>query len=349
MEETLPEGNVRRSRFWLYTPFILLLLAAVAWSAAWFYIRNRASDALDTWLAAETRAGREWTCQDRRIGGYPFRVEIVCPALDLKQGAVNASFGRVEAIAQVYQPRLVLVEAEGPLRASDGRATVQGTWNLLQASVHASQTGLQRLSLVVTDPKVTVAGLAPQEIATSGKRLELHLRPNPSRTQEKAYDAAASIREASLPALDALVGGTEPTNLDTDLTITEAEGFRGRPIAQELERWRRAGGKLDILMLSLAKGSRRLEAKGDLRFDEEHRPTGQLNVAAAGLDGLLGNVTGNRTGGALLGALLGQGPRASSGQGNKPALSPLPPLRLDNGFLAMGPFVIPNFRIQPLY
>lgn len=350
MEEAVPVGNVRRSRFWLYTPFAVLLLVAVAWSAAWFVIRNRATEALDSWLKAEARSGREWTCQDRQIGGYPFRIEVICSVLNLKQGAVNASFGRTEAIAQVYQPRLVVTEIEGPLRLTDGTVTVQGTWNLLQASVHASQTGLQRLSLVADAPSVTVTGLAPQEIATSGKRLELHVRPNPSRVAERAFDAAASIKEARLPVLDGLVGGAEPTNIDSDITVTQAEGFRGRPIIQELERWRNAGGKLDILMLSLAKGPRRMEAKGDLRLDETHRPTGQLNVAAAGLDGLLGNLTGNRTGGALLGVLLGQGPRSAGAQGNGgPPLMPLPPLRLDNGFLAMGPFVIPNFRFKPLY
>ncbi len=350
MEEAVPTGSVRRSRFWLYTPFVLLLLVAIAWSAAWFFIRNRASDALDTWLAAEVQKGREWTCQDRRIGGYPFRIEVVCNALDLKQGAVNASFGRTEAIAQVYQPRLIITEIAGPLRVTDGAVTIQGTWDLLQASIHASQTGLQRLSLVANAPKVTVTGLAPQDIATSGQRLELHVRPNPARAPEKAYDAAAAIREARIPVLDSLVGGAEPTNIDSDITVTQAEGFQGRPIAQELERWRRAGGTLDILMLSLAKGPRRMELKGDLRLDEAHRPMGQLNVAAAGLDGLLGNVTGNRMGGALLGALLGQGSRSAPGQGaNRPQLTPLPPLRLENGFLSMGPFVIPNFRLQPIY
>jgi hypothetical protein len=115
-----------------------------------------------------------------------------------------------------------------------------------------------------------------------------------------------------------------------------------------LERWRAAGGKLDILMLSLAKGSRRVEAKGDVRLDEMHRPAGQLNIAAAGLDGLLGNVMGRRNG-ALLGALLGQGGAPSAQPGAKPTLSPLPPVRLDNGRLALGPFVIPNFELRPVY
>jgi hypothetical protein len=341
--------NKRYSRFWLYTPFVLLLLVAIAWSVAWFLIRNRAAETLDAWLETEARNGRQWTCANRTIVGYPFRIEVVCDTLALKQGAVNASFGRTEAIAQVYQPRLVIAEIAGPLRVSDGKVTVQGQWDLLQASIHASQTGLQRLSLAATAPKLTVTGLLPQEIATSGQHLELHLRPNPSRAAEKAYDAALEVRQAIIPALDALIGGAEPTDLNADATVTQATGFQGRPLSQELDRWRSAGGTLDILMLSAAKGQRRVEAKGTLNLDEMHRPAGQLSLAAAGLDGLIGNITGNRTGGALLGALLGQNPRAQGGNNAKPQLAQLPPLTLNNGFLAMGPFVIPNVKLPPLY
>ncbi len=349
MAEAIPAESKRHSRFWLYTPFVLLLLVAVAWSVAWFAIRNRTAEALDAWLEAEARGGRQWTCTDRTIAGYPFRVEIVCNALELKQRSVTVSFGRTEAIAQVYQPRLVIAEIAGPLRVTDGRVTVQGRWDLLQASIHASQTGLQRLSLAANAPAFTVTGLLPQEIATSGQHLELHLRPNPSRASEAAYDAALSVTKASIPMLDALIGGTELTDLAADVTATQTAGFRGRPLAEELERWRSAGGTLDVRLLSVAKGPRRLEAKGALRLDEEHRPAGQLSVAAAGLDGLIGNITGSRTGGTLLGALLGQNPRAKDKNSGQPQLSPLPPLTLDNGFLAMGPFVIPNVRLQPLY
>jgi hypothetical protein len=349
MDEAASAGTARYNRFWLYAPFVLLLMIVIAWSAAWFMIRNRAGEALDSWLAAEARAGRQWTCQDRTIGGYPFRIEMICNSLTLKQGAVTASLGRVESVAQVYQPRFIIAEIEGPLQATDGKVTVQGSWDLLQTSFHAEQNGFRRLSLVAEAPRVTVTGLAPGEIATSGQHLELHVRPNPSRSADRAYDAALSVKQATIPVLDALVGGGERTDLDSDLTVTQAEGFRGRPVAEELERWRSTGGKLDVLMLSLTKGSRRAEAKGELRLDELHRPAGQLSLAAAGLDGLLDNVMGRRNG-ALLSALLGQGGGGSAPQANgRPALSPLPPIRLENGRLAFGPFVIPNIALPAIY
>jgi hypothetical protein len=341
--------ETRHSRFWLYTPFVLLLLVAVAWTVAWFVIQDRVNDGLDRWLAAEGQAGRQWTCQDRSVGGYPFRIEVTCAALRLQRGEVSASLGRVQSVAQVYQPRHVITEVGGPLRLTDGRITVQGTWQLLEASVRGSSTGVQRASLVAEAPNLQVTGAAPTEIGLSSQRLEAHVRPNPRGQQDGAYDAAISILQARIPGLDALLGGAEPANLQLDVTATRAEGFRGRPVLDEVERWREADGRLKILLASLAKGPRRMEAKGELRLDEQHRPAGELTLAAAGIEGLIGNLTGGGVGGSVLGALLGQGPRNPPPAPGAPALSPLPPLRLDNGRVALGPFAVPNLRLPPLY
>ena len=347
MDEVAMTAERRHSRFWLYTPFILLLLVAIGWSVAWWVICDRATTSLDAWLATEARAGRQWTCADRQVGGYPFRVLVACNSLTLRQGPVTASLGRVTSISQVYQPAFIITEIEGPLRVTDGRTTLEGTWDLLQTSLHASSRGFQRFSLAAELPRVTVTGLGAEDVVSNSRHLEFHVRPNPTRGADKAFDAALTVREAQIPLLDHLVGGGEPADFSFDATVTQAEGFRARPVGLELERWRKAGGALEILMLSINKGARRAEAKGALTLDEWHRPAGQLDVSAAGLDGLLGNVVGGRLGGALLGALFGQAPGGKPAA--QPTLVPLPPLRLDNGKLAMGPFVVPGIRFMPLY
>lgn len=338
----------RRSRFWLYAPFVLLALVAVAWSMAWTVIRNRTSDGLDRWLAAEARAGRQWTCQDRQVGGYPFRIEVACAALTLQRGTVSASLGRVQSVAQVYQPGHVITEIAGPLRATDGAITLEGTWRLLETSLRGSTRGFERASLVAEGARLQIAGASPEPLALASERFEAHLRPNPSRAAEHAFDAAISASEATLPILDNLLGGGEPANLQLDVTATEAQGFRGRPVVEEIERWRQANGRLDVLQFSLAKGPRRLEAKGALRLDDLRRPSGEFAVAAAGLEGLISSLTGNRVGGNLIGALLGQGSRPPQ-PGSGPSLAPLPPVRLAEGRVLFGPFAVPGLRLAPLY
>jgi hypothetical protein len=352
-QDEIHEGK-RHSRFWLYAPLALLVLVAVAWSAAWFQIRNRAGVEIERWLAKEAQAGRQWVCPNREIGGFPFRIEVTCPALTLRQkDGVQVSLGRVESVAQVYQPRLVITEMEGPLRLTDGTVTVEGGWDLLQTSVHGAPDGIQRISIVADNPSFTVRGAAAEDVAVSSGHLEVHLRPTPARSQEGAYDAAIDARQARVPALDALFGGGEPANLQMDVTATQAKGFSGRPVIEEIERWRAAGGRLDILQFSLTKGGNRIEAKGDLKLDEVHRPAGQLQIAAAGLDRLVGALTGGRVGGNLLGALLGQAPRPQTQEpaaaAAQPSLSSLPPLRLENGRLLLGPFTVPSLRLPALY
>src|SRR3954469_14472008 len=162
-EFELRRPRARQGRFWLYAPFALLLLVAIAWSVAWFMIRNRTDAALDTMLANEKRAGRQWTCADRSVGGFPFRIDVVCSSLTLQRGDVSASFGRVEAVAQVYQPRHVITEVAGPLRFTDGIVTIDGTWRLLETSVRSSPVGFERISLAAEEPNLRIVGAAPTE------------------------------------------------------------------------------------------------------------------------------------------------------------------------------------------
>jgi hypothetical protein len=244
----------------------------------------------------------------------------------------------------------VITEVAGPLRVTDGQVSVEGSWRLLETSVRTSPAGFERISLSAEEPNLTITGSTAAPVTLASRSLEAHLRPNPARVQaEGAYDAALSARQARLPLVDAFVGGTEPADIQIDVTATQVQGFRGRPVLTEVERWRQASGRLEVLRLAASKGDRRFEAKGELALDELHRPMGQIQAAAAGLEGLIDTLTGSQGGGKLLSALLGQGPRPATPGAGGPALAPLPPVRLDNGRVVLGPFAIPNLRLPSLY
>jgi hypothetical protein len=113
-------------------------------------------------------------------------------------------------------------------------------------------------------------------------------------------------------------------------------------------------------LLSLAKGDRRLQANGRIGLDDEHRPEGQLDLRAAGLEALVSQVLGQRIGaegGAMVGKLIGQllagGRRPPTAEapaaGADAPLKPLPPLRLADGRLVLGPFPIPSVVLPALY
>ncbi len=349
------DRSLRRSRIGLYGPFAVLAVLAIAWTAAWFVIRDRTRAGIDEWVGAEAASGRRWSCADRAFGGYPFRLEVRCANLTVERPDVHVSLGRLLVVSQVYRPRHVIAEASGPLRIEAGPTRVDGRWRLLQASAVTSDGGLDRLSLVVEAPTATMAdpgappGAPPLEF--SSRRFEAHLRPEPA--QEGTYDLALRTDAAVIPGLDELVGGTEPADLAASLDVTQASDLPARPLWSELERWRIAGGRVNLASLTMAKGARRAEAKGAVGIDELHRPEGRLDISAAGLGGLLGRfATGSGIGGALIGAILGTpGPesRPAPRAGADAALKPLPPLRLEGGRLYVGPLPIPGVRLPVLY
>jgi hypothetical protein len=325
-----------------------------AWTAAWFLAREGMRHAIEAGLAREAVAGRRWECPDRSIVGYPFRLEVVCPGLAVRRGSWTATLGPVTVTAQVYDPRHVTAEIGGPFRASDGRIAVDGSWQDLRVSIRIRGDGFQRASIVVDAPRMTIAGLPPGDVAFTSGSLEADLRPHPTRWEgEGAIELSARSSKAVLPMLNEIVGGVEPADIHLQLSATQARGARLRSLANELERWRQDGGKLELSVFSVAKGPRRVEASGEAMLDELHRPAGRFEIAAAGADGVLGALAGGRAGGAagaVLGSVLGsRPPRQEPPQGTDPALKRLPPLRLDKGRVYFGPIAIPGLRLPPLY
>jgi hypothetical protein len=351
----------RRRRLGLFLPYVLLAILVCAWSVGWFWLRGRAEQEMDAWMAREAAAGRTWTCADRSVTGYPFRIELRCSAVTLARSDGSFRLGPTTAVAQVYQPRLVIVESQGPFHVQQGDLTGDASWSALQGSFHGAAGGFTRASLVVDGPRVAVTGAGLQPVSVAGRHLELHARPNPARYEaEGAVDLALQLADAAIPNLDALTGNSAVLNASLDATLTHAPVIGTGAVPRELEKWRQAGGLLEIAALSLAKGDQRIQAKGALALDDAHRPAGQLDLRAAGVDTLIGSVVGQRFGsekgalvGQLVGGLLGLGRGAGRPEqappGSGPPLKPLPPLKLVDGQVLFSGFPIPNVRVPPLY
>lgn len=168
------------------------------------------------------------------------------------------------------------------------------------------------------------------------------------------------MNQIRLPLADAALGNADPADLALDATLNRATTLSTGTLARELDTWRQAGGSLDLTLLSLSKGERRFQAKGILDLDAAHRPQGQLDLRAAGVEALIGQVMGQRFGaekgaliGNLVGQLLGRRNQASAEAGaaaqGDPSLKALPPLRLTEGRVMLGPFPIPSVQLPPLY
>lgn len=341
------ENGRRTGRFWLFAPYVALLVLAVAWSGLWFVVRGQAIEGLDAWVARERSEGRVWSCPDRSVAGFPFRVEVACPALSVAGPGFEVALGRVSGLTQIYQRQLIIAEATGPLRLTSGGALVEGTWTLLQTSLRMEHERLDRLSLVLDNPSFTVAGLRPEPLAFASRHAEAHLRPSvgagPSRP---AYDASLTLTQATLRNGPDL-GLREPADVDVVAKVTGVPDVGLAP-ADAAEAWRKSEGRVEFGKLKITAGETRLEGTGELSLDDLHRVAGRLGFSGTGIEGPLQALLGP-TGGLLGGVLGALGAKPEPSRAGSPALRPLPTVRLEEGRVYVGPLPLPSVRLAPLY
>lgn len=297
MTETLSPASRRR---WVYAPLALVLVLAAAWTAGWFYAAQRADDVVSAWLDREARLGRSYVCERRTLGGYPFRIEARCTGVTVTLAgdgeAVVLKARDVLAVAQVYQPDLVIAEATGPMTVATARGEqlYVADWKRLQASVRGRPRAPERASLVVEGPRLerpAAAAAAPETVAQA-ERLELHIRRKPSAdAADPAFDLAARLASALVPAVPALAGAPIQGTVDGVLRGVSDLAAR-KSLPTRLREWQAAGGRLEISQARLQRGETLAVAQGELRLDPQGRPDGTLNLKVAGFDQVAGLVFG---------------------------------------------------------
>ena len=339
----------RASRFWLLAPFTLLALVAVAWSVGWFVIRDQIETRIDRALAREASLGRSWDCAGRNIAGFPFRIEINCASLTFESAdGMNLSLGSSRALAQIYQPRHLIVEVSGPMRGGDGRAVVEGDWSSLRGSVKELGLGTEQVSLVALEPRMTVTGVAPLPMEGASDRVDLYARPSPDAAGDRgSVDIVVRAVNATAPMLDAMIGDGEPAQVELQARATNIRGLRGGAPEDIAENWRRDGGAIELALLDIARGTARIQLTGELTLDEERRLAGQIKPQASGIEPIIQRVVGPEQGQNV--AMMLQALSGPAAEGSPSNMRSLPPLDFRDGRIYVGPFPIPQLRLPPLF
>lgn len=330
-EAPLPQGRV--SRWKLFLPVGILFALFGAFAVFWFWSIRTADRQIDAWIAREAGLGRTWTCPDRSLSGFPFRIELRCkaPRFVRNDTGLKGSLDGITALAQIYNPTLMIIEADGPLKLEDGRGVYTLDWSMLRASLRGRPgERLDRLSMEGKDFALNWIdgfGTARKAMATAG---EFHIRRDASRpADEHAYDIATNLAGFALPALDPFTGGAGQAAFSFNGVLTHADPFAGVGFPAEIERWRAAGGKILIKDLSVSKDASRFALNGELGLDDRARPQGALDIAMTGLDPVM--------------KMFGVPPLRDPNGGKTTNLK----LRFDRGQIFLGP--LPLGKTFPLY
>lgn len=271
-EDTDAEPKRPRIRRRFFILAFVVVAVAVLWSVFWFvaaaYAERMFLSAVDNAIAEDVA----FDCADRRIAGYPFRIELWCgneTSLTLPEATITVA--GVTAVALVYDPRRVIVEFAGPAEISDAPfpdTTVE--WSLAHASVALDGRALGRFSLSIKEPRASALGLPPLVASLA----EAHVRADPS--ADEAVDVAVR-----LDGIDPVAG--EP-KLDL-LAVAVVKGLKPLlagnigGLAQLLN----GGGGLPIELsqLKLQADKTQLSAAGDLLLRPDGTLDGDISVAVA--------------------------------------------------------------------
>lgn len=263
----------------------ILAVVGIAAGAGWTYLRSRVVEEMDRALARLAGRGVVVVCNDRSVTGFPFRIEVGCatPSVVTPNG-VRAEAKALRAVGLIYAPRLVIVELDGPLKATGPAGeSVEATWTLLQTSIRIGSGGPERVSVAADglDATATPAHAAPVHLVA--RHGEVHVRHAETAKGPFDPDVAASFAAATLTVGGKAVG-PEKLDLSLDASVLGMPA-PGTPAAAFA--WAEAGGTLDLRSLRVATArDLAIEAKGSLAPRTDGLVDGRFAVTASGLETL---------------------------------------------------------------
>jgi hypothetical protein len=287
----------RRRPLWrLFFMPVLLLLAAAAWSAFWFYSASRVDETADAWRAREAKSGRVYDCARRSVAGYPFRLEVRCDGAsvslqsqtagqDATQAPITAKLGEILVVAQIYDPKLLIAEFAAPATISDraGSPWMTVNWSTARSSVVGLPAVPQRISLVFDDPAIDRVNGSVQTPLARAKHIELHGRlVEGSPSDHPVIETVLRIAGGSLQEVHPLLA--QPFDADVRTLLSGLKDFAPKPWPQRFREIQAAGGHVEIVQSRIAQGDLVAVAAGTLGLSAQGRLDGELQMTVAGIE-----------------------------------------------------------------
>jgi hypothetical protein len=287
----------RRRPLWrLFIMPILLLIAAAAWSAFWFYAASEVDAKADAWRAQEAKSGRVYDCAKRSVAGFPFRLEVRCNGASVslrsqtaEQAAAQASFtaklDEILVIAQVYDPKLLIAEFTAPATIADRgqQPSMTVNWSKARSSVVGLPAVPQRASIEFDDPAIDRVNGPAQTPLARAKHIELHGRlADGSPLDRPVIETVLKIEGGSVQELHPLLA--VPFDADVRTLLSGLQDFAPKPWPERFREIQAAGGHIEIVQSRIVQGDLIAVAAGTLGLSAEGRLDGELQMTVAGIE-----------------------------------------------------------------
>ncbi|MGC1530810.1 MAG: DUF2125 domain-containing protein [Bradyrhizobium sp.] len=291
---TLPTDTPRRRSRWpLFLMPILLLIVAAAWSVFWFYAASQAEVKADAWRAQEAKSGRSYDCAKQSIGGFPFRLEVRCEGARVTltsqtAGAaqpVTINLGEILAVAQVYDPKLLIAEFRAPAVVSESQnaPAMQVNWKTARASVVGLPAIPQRASIVFDDVAINRTNNSVQVPVARAKHVELHGRlAEGSTLKDPVIESVLRIESGSVQEVHPLLA--RPFAAEIHAKLSGLKDLVPKPWPARFRELQSNGGHVEIVQSRIQQDDLIAVAAGTLALNAQGRIDGELQMTVAGIE-----------------------------------------------------------------
>ncbi len=287
----------KRRRLWpVFIVPLLVLCAAAAWSAFWFYAASQIDQKYDGWRVREAKSGRTYQCANRSVAGFPFRMEVKCenPTVTLVSQTAEQVAGKTKLTAQlkdilvlalIYDPTKIIAEFTGPavVGVGDEPASFVANWTVGRASVAGLPVLPQRVSFVFDAPSVDrVDGSAQTPLFRAG-HLEFHTRLlEGAVTDNPVIETAVEVVSASVQGIHPALA--EPFNGDIRAQLRGLKDLSPKPWPERFREIQAASGRLDFTQSRVQQGDTIAVAAGALGLTPTGYLDGELQMTVSGIE-----------------------------------------------------------------
>ncbi|MEQ9694914.1 DUF2125 domain-containing protein [Shimia sp. SDUM112013] len=258
---------------------ILILVAAIGWSAYWFIAASSARSGFESWFAARQAEGWVAEYADLDVSGYPNRIDATFDTLTLADPetgvAVDLPFFQLFALS--YKPNHLIAVWPQAQTLSFPDQKIQIATEDMRASLvlgKAKTLPLERSNLVIEQLQV----VSSTDWRSSASEVRLALQKKPE--TEATYQFASDVMNLAPPVAYRLSRGEDlPRTLKT--VQAQVEITFERPLdMRAIEDARPQPTEIDLKRAEIAWGDLNLQAAGKVTVDGLGYPTGDITVRA---------------------------------------------------------------------
>jgi hypothetical protein len=292
-----PQVSRRRPLWQLFLMPALLLIAAAAWSAFWFYAVSQAEVKADAWRAQEAKSGRSYDCAKHSVAGFPFRLEVRCDGARVTltsqtagtaPAPITINLGQILAVAQIYDPKLLIAEFTAPatISESQGSSAMQVSWSKASSSVVGLPAVPQRASIVFDDVGIDRANGSVLQPLARAKHVELHGRlAEGSPLNNPVIESVLRIEAGSVQEIHPLLA--RPFGAEIRAKLSGFADFAPKPWPQRFRELQASGGHVEIVQSRIQQDDLVAVASGTLMLTPQGRPDGELQMTVAGIEKII--------------------------------------------------------------